>query len=142
MAAIVSLLASMKNSISTIFTMDIYRDDIARNKGERHHVMVGRIAARVSMVLAPILARPFLGGMESAFQTVQEYSGFIAPGVVAIFLLCYLFRQANPSGAFAVLIAIYVIYWSRPSDLRGRGGVQFEPAALFHIRKPAAIWRR
>jgi SSS family solute:Na+ symporter len=103
-AAIVSSLASMMNSISTIFTMDIYRDYIAKDKGEKHYVRVGRISALTAMVAALFLARPFLGGMESAFQTIQEYSGFIAPGVVAIFLLGFFFKRANTSGAFAVLI--------------------------------------
>lgn len=103
-AAIVSSLASMMNSISTIFTMDIYRDYIAKDKDEKHYVLVGRLTALASMVLALILARPFLGGMESAFQTIQEYSGFIAPGVVAIFLLGFFFKKANAPGAFAVLV--------------------------------------
>lgn len=103
-AAIISSLASMINSISTIFTMDIYRDYIARSKTERHYVGVGRIAALTAMLLALILARPFLGGMESAFQTIQEYTGFIAPGVVAIFLLGFYFKRMNTAGAFAVLI--------------------------------------
>ncbi len=108
-AAIVSSLASMMNSISTIFTMDIYRDYLARDKDERHYLMVGRITALFAMVLALVLARPFLGGMESAFQTIQEYSGFIAPGVVAIFLLGFFFKRANAAGAFAVLIGSVTI---------------------------------
>ncbi|MEM7768176.1 MAG: sodium/solute symporter, partial [Pseudomonadota bacterium] len=103
-AAIVSSLASMMNSISTIFTMDIYRDFIGRDRDERHYVLVGRITALVAMVAALFLARPFLGGLESAFQTIQEYSGFIAPGVVAIFVLGFFFDRANAPGAFAVLV--------------------------------------
>jgi SSS family solute:Na+ symporter len=103
-AAIVSSLASMMNSISTIFTMDIYRDYVAKDQGEKHYVLVGRISALTAMVAALFLARPFLGGMESAFQTIQEYSGFIAPGVVAIFLLGFFLKRANAAGAFAVLI--------------------------------------
>ena len=108
-AAIVSSLASMMNSISTIFTMDIYRDYIARDKSEKHYVLVGRITALTAMVIALILARPFLGGMESAFQTVQEYSGFIAPGVVAIFVLGFFFKSMNTAGAFAVLLGSVLI---------------------------------
>ena len=73
-AAIVSSLASMMNSISTIFTMDIYRDMIAPGKSEGHYVTVGRITSVTAMVIAVILAKPFLGGMESAFQTIQELS--------------------------------------------------------------------
>ena len=107
-AAIVSSLASMMNSISTIFTMDVYRDYIARDRGEQHYVIVGRLTAFTAMVIALFLARPFLGGMESAFQTIQEYTGFIAPGVVAIFLLGFFYKQANQAGAFAVLIGSVV----------------------------------
>ena len=103
-AAIVSSLASMMNSISTIFVMDVYRDYFAQGRSERHYVTVGRITALIAMIIALVLARPFLGGMESAFQTIQEYTGFIAPGVVAIFLLGFFFKRANSAGAFAVLI--------------------------------------
>ncbi len=102
-AAVVSSLASMMNSISTIFTMDLYRS--ARpDRSERHYVMVGRISAFTAMVLALILAKPFLGGFESAFQTVQEYTGYIAPGVVIVFLLGFFDKRANAAGAYTGLI--------------------------------------
>ena len=104
-AAIVSSLASMMNSISTIFTMDIYRDYIAKSESEGHYVMVGRLTALTAMVIALLLAQPFLGGLESAFQTVQEYTGFIAPGIVAVFLFGFFWRRANAPGAFALLIS-------------------------------------
>lgn len=108
-AAIVSSLASMINSISTIFTMDIYRDYLAKDKDEAHYVMIGRVVAFLAMAFALILARPFLGGMESAFQTIQEYTGFIAPGVVAVFLLGFFFSRANQAGAFAMLFGSIAI---------------------------------
>ena len=103
-AAIVSSLASMMNSISTIFTLDLYK---ARRPGrsEGHYVTVGRITAFLAMLIALFLARPFIGGFESGFQAVQEYTGFIAPGVVAIFLLGFFWKRANTAGAFAVLIS-------------------------------------
>ncbi len=104
-AAIVSSLASMMNSIATIFTMDIYRDYIARGRSETHYVRVGRITALASMVIALVLAQPFLGGMTSAFQTIQEYTGFIAPGIVAVFLLGFFWKRTNKAGAFALLIS-------------------------------------
>lgn len=107
-AAIVSSLASMMNSIATIFTMDIYRQYTAGNKDEAHFVTVGRVVAFVAMLLALVLARPFLGGMESAFQTIQEYTGFIAPGVVIIFLLGFFDRRANEASAYAVLVGSVV----------------------------------
>ena len=102
-AAVVSSLASMMNSISTIFTMDLYKP--ARpDKPEQHYVMVGRITAFSAMVIALVLARPFLGGFESAFQTVQEYTGFIAPGIVVVFLLGFFDKKANAAGAFTALL--------------------------------------
>ena len=107
-AAIVSSLASMMNSISTIFTMDLYRAQ-RPDRTEAHYVTVGRISAFVAMALALVLARPFLGGFDSAFQTVQEYTGFIAPGIVAVFLLGFFDHKANKMGAFTALIGSVVV---------------------------------
>ena len=102
-AAIVSSLASMVNSISTIFTMDIYRDYIAKNKSESHYVNIGRITAVVAMLIALFTAKPLLGNMESAFQAIQEFTGFIAPGIVAVFLMGMFYKRTNSTGAFAML---------------------------------------
>lgn len=107
-AAVVSSLASMMNSISTIFTMDIYKSMIS-NRPERHYVTVGRIAAFTAIGIALILAKPFIGGFESGFQTVQEYSGFIAPGVVAVFLLGFFSKRTNGAGAFAALFGSIIV---------------------------------
>jgi len=124
-AAVVSSLASMMNSISTIFTMDLYRS-IRADKSEHHYVTVGRITALSAMVIALILAQPFLGGMESAFQTIQEYTGFVAPGVVAVFLLGFFWKRTNTMGAFALLISSVVLsflFWllANPMALGGAG---------------------
>jgi len=102
-AAIVSSLASMMNSISTIFTMDIYK--AARpGKAEGHYVAVGRASAIIAIVIAIALAQPLLGGLDSAFQTLQEYTGFIAPGVVAVFLMGMFYSKTTANGAMAMLI--------------------------------------
>ena len=61
------------------------------------------------MALALVLARPFLGGFESAFQTVQEYTGYIAPGIVIVFLLGFFDKRANAVGAFTALIGSVVL---------------------------------
>ena len=103
-AAIVSSLASMMNSISTIFTIDIYRDLISPGRSESHYVSVGRLTSAVAIIIAVMLAKPFLGGMESAFQAIQEYTGFIAPGIVSVFLLGMFWKGCNAKGAFAMLI--------------------------------------
>lgn len=107
-AAIVSSLASMMNSISTIFTMDLYRD-YRSDRSQQHYVGVGRITAFVAMVIALLAAQPFQQGFESGFQTVQEYTGFIAPGVVGVFLLGFFWKRANTQGAFAILIGSIVM---------------------------------
>jgi len=83
--------------------MDLYRS--ARpDEAEQHYVMIGRISAFAAMVLALLLAQPFLGGFESAFQTVQEYTGFIAPGVVIVFVLGFFDKRANTAGAYTALL--------------------------------------
>ncbi len=102
-AAIVSSLASMMNSISTIFTMDIYKERFG-DRPENHYVTVGRVTAFAAMVIALFLARPFVGGFASGFQTVQEYSGFIAPGIVVVFLLGFFWKQTSATGAFGALL--------------------------------------
>ncbi|MDJ0920773.1 MAG: sodium/solute symporter [Henriciella sp.] len=108
-AAIVSSLASMINSISTIFTMDIYRDYIALDRPETHYVLTGRITAATAMLIALFLAIPLLGGGTSIFQTIQEYTGFVAPGIVAVFLLGFFWKRTNTAGAFALLISSVVL---------------------------------
>ena len=102
-AAIVSSLASMMNSISTIFTMDIYKTRFA-DRPENHYVTVGRITAFAAMAIALFLARPFVGGFASGFQTVQEYTGFIAPGIVVVFLLGFFWEKTSATGAFGALL--------------------------------------
>lgn len=107
-AAVVSSLASMMNSIATIFTMDLYRS-IKPERSEQHYVAVGRMAAFSAMAIALVLAKPFLGGFESAFQTVQEYTGYIAPGVVIVFVLGFFDKRANTAGAYTALIGSVVM---------------------------------
>lgn len=108
-AAIISSLASMVNSISTIFTLDLYKDKIAPNKSEKHYVTVGRITAIIAMVIALFLAKPLLGDMEGAFQKIQEYSGFVAPGIVAVFLMGMFYKPTNSAGAYAMLFVSVIV---------------------------------
>ncbi len=103
LAAIVSSLASMMNSISTIFTLDVYRA-MREDESQKHYVLVGRITAIVAIVLALFLAQPLLGSLASAFQVLQEYTGFVAPGVVAVFLTGMFWRRTTHAGALAMLI--------------------------------------
>ncbi len=106
-AAIISSLASMFNSTATIFTMDIYKQYIKKDASERRLVYVGRITALTALIIAAIAVEPLLGGLDQAFQYIQEYSGFIYPGIVAIFGLGLLWKRA--SGKAAVWTAIATI---------------------------------
>lgn len=108
-AAIASSLGSMANSISTIFTMDIYRQLVKQPPSEKQLVTIGRIAALVAMVIAMVIAQPLLGEMEQAFQYIQEFTGFFTPGVVAIFLLGFFYKKANANSALVAGISSVVL---------------------------------
>jgi len=97
-AAIVSSLASMANSTSTIFTMDIFNKHFDTNASETKQVRVGRIAAVVAFVVASIVA-PALGQLDQAFQFIQEYTGFISPGVFAIFFFGVFWKKTTSNAA-------------------------------------------
>ncbi len=103
-AAVISSLASMFNSTSTIFTMDIYKHYIDKNASERKLVSVGRITSVCALLLALVAVYPIMGGADQAFQVIQEYSGFVYPGIVVIFGLGLLWKRA--SGTAAVVAAI------------------------------------
>jgi len=97
-AAIVSSLASMANSTSTIFTMDIYRKYFGQNASEAKQVKVGRITAAVAFIVAAVVA-PALGQLDQAFQFIQEYTGFISPGVFAIFFFGVFWKKTTSNAA-------------------------------------------
>jgi len=98
-AAIVSSLASMLNSTSTIFTMDIYHTLINPKASQKTLVKVGRYSALVALVVAAIAAKPLLGGLDQAFQYIQEYTGFIYPGVIVVFGMGLLWKKATNRAA-------------------------------------------
>ena len=104
-AAIISSLASMFNSTSTLFTMDIYKKYINPNAGDKKLVNVGRLTSLVALVIAAITVKPLLGGLDQAFQYIQEYSGFIYPGIVIVFGLGLLWKRASNKAAVWSAIA-------------------------------------
>ncbi|MBK9149517.1 MAG: sodium/solute symporter [Saprospiraceae bacterium] len=125
-AAIGSSISSMVNSASTIFTLDIFRpllmkQDVEREqpldatqhdsplltvKEERFLVRVGKVAA-ASALLIGVLVAPTLGTLDQAFQYIQEYTGFISPGIVAIFILGMFWKKTSTNAALvAVILAI------------------------------------
>lgn len=107
-AAIVSSLASMLNSTSTIFTMDIYKQYINKNSSEKNLVKVGRLSAGMALLIAVITA-PLLGGIDQAFQFIQEYTGVVSPGILAVFVLGLFWKKTtNKAAIWGALVSIPV----------------------------------
>lgn len=105
-AAIVSSLASMLNSTSTIFTMDIYKQYINKNATDKTTVNVGRISAAVALLIAVIMA-PLLGGIDQAFQFIQEWTGVVSPGILAVFILGLFWKKTtNNAAIWGALLSI------------------------------------
>lgn len=102
-AAIVSSLASMLNSTATIFTMDIYKEFISPNSGDHKLVNVGRITAIVALIIACLIA-PMLSNLGQAFQYIQEYTGLVSPGILAVFLLGLFWKKTTSKGAVTGVI--------------------------------------
>jgi SSS family solute:Na+ symporter len=107
-AAVISSLASMFNSTSTIFTMDIYKQYFKKDASEKTLVNVGRITSVCALVIALCSVYPILGSMDQAFQFIQEYSGFVYPGIVVIFGLGLLWKRASGPAAVVAAIGTFV----------------------------------
>lgn len=108
-AAIVSSLGSMMNSISTIFTLDIYKPWHPGEESERHLVTIGRVVSVAAIAIAVLVAQPLLGNFPQAFQYIQEFTGFFTPGIVAIFLLGMFWKSATANGALLAAIGSFVL---------------------------------
>ncbi len=110
-AAIVSSLASMLNSTSTIFTMDIYKSHFNKNASDAKMVSIGRITAVVALIIAIIIA-PQLGSLGQVFIFIQEYTGIVSPGILAVFLMGLFYKKATNNAAIwgailSIPIAMY-----------------------------------
>jgi len=103
-AAIRSSISSIVNSASTIFTLDIYHKHINPQASETKLVNVGKISAAMSLVIGALIA-PSLGNLRQVFQYIQEYTGLISPGVVAIFIFGMFWKRTTANAALAVVIA-------------------------------------
>lgn len=108
-AAIVSSLGSMMNSISTIFTLDVYRPLHAGAESEHQLVAMGRLASLTAIVIAVLTARPLLGNFPQAFQYIQEFTGFFTPGICAIFILGVFWKRATANGALVAAVASFAL---------------------------------
>jgi SSS family solute:Na+ symporter len=99
-AAIVASLAGKANSISTIFSLDLYKKYVNKDVSERRLIIIGRWAVIVSMLIAGVIA-PMLKTLDQAYQFIQEYVGFISPGVLAIFLMGFFWKRTTSAAALA-----------------------------------------
>src|SRR5664279_3201167 len=102
-AAVVASLAGKANSISTIFSLDIYKKFFNKNASEKQLVGIGKWVVIVSMGIASLIA-PALKNLDQAYQFIQEYVGFISPGVLAIFLLGFFWKRTTSGAALASAI--------------------------------------
>ena len=103
-AAIVSSLASMLNSTSTIFTMDIYKQYINPKASDKATVNMGRLSAAAALIIAGVMA-PLLGGLDQAFQFIQEYTGIVSPGILAVFMLGLFWKKTTNKAAIVGALA-------------------------------------
>ena len=107
-AAIVASTGSKINSIATIFTMDLYR--AARpNTEQKKLVTIGRIVAIVSIVIAILITKKLLGNFTQAFQYIQNFTGFVTPGICVIFLLGLFWARTTATAAMVSMIATVII---------------------------------
>lgn len=107
-AAIVSSMASMLNSIATIFTMDIYKPYFNKEATDKRTVNVGRITAGVALVIAVLIA-PQLSSVPQVFQFIQEYTGLVSPGILAVFIMGLFWKKSTTKAAIiGVLSSILV----------------------------------
>lgn len=103
-AAVVASLAGKANSIATIFALDIYKKRIKTGASEKEMVWVGKVVIVISMVLAIIIS-PFLGiDKKGGFQYIQEYTGFVSPGIFAMFILGFFWKKTTSNAALFATI--------------------------------------
>ena len=128
-AAVVASLAGKANSIATIFTLDIYKKVLKTDASEKNLVFTGKIAVVVAMVLGVIIA-PYLGiDKKGGFQYIQEYTGFVSPGIFAMFILGFFWKRATSNaalfatiGGFGLSLLLKVLpTWTDLSFLSGVG---------------------
>ncbi|WP_028296449.1 sodium/sugar symporter [Olivibacter sitiensis] len=108
-AAVVASLAGKANSIATIFTLDVYQKIFNQGASERKLVNVGKLTIIVAMLLA-ILISPYMGiDKKGGFQYIQEYTGFVSPGVFAMFIMGFFWKKTTSSAALFATIAGFAL---------------------------------
>jgi solute:Na+ symporter, SSS family len=108
-AAVVASLAGKANSIATIFTLDVYKKLFNVNASEKNLVLTGKITVIVSMILAVFIA-PHLGiDKKGGFQYIQEYTGFVSPGIFAMFILGFFWKKTTSNAALFATIGGFLM---------------------------------
>ncbi|MBB2146864.1 sodium/solute symporter [Pedobacter sp. LMG 31464] len=140
-AAVVASLAGKANSIATIFTLDIYKKVFNTEASEKNLVVVGKITIVVAMVLGVLIA-PHLGiDKKGGFQYIQEYTGFVSPGIFAMFILGFFWKRTTSAAAlFATiggfglsLLLKFLPLWTDLSFLSGMGFSVKNTAGIYEI---------
>ncbi len=112
-AAIVASLAGKANSIATIFTLDIYKKAIKKDASEKRLVSLGKITVVVSMLMAVLLSlvigEKLMGEGKQGFNYIQEYTGFVSPGIFAMFLLGFFWKRTTSNAALFATIAGFIM---------------------------------
>ncbi|PST82595.1 sodium transporter [Pedobacter yulinensis] len=129
-AAVVASLAGKCNSISTIFTLDIYKKYINKGASERKMINVGRWATIVASLIAVVIA-PALQRFDQVYQFIQEYVGFISPGVFAIFLLGLFWKRTTSAAALVAALSTIPLSVAM-KFLPGMSGGYFGPMPFLH----------
>jgi len=108
-AAVVASLAGKANSIATIFTLDIFKKKIRPDATDKQLVNVGKITVVLAMTLGVLLCK-FLGiDKKGGFQFIQEYTGFVSPGIFAMFILGFFWRKATSNAALFATVGGFIM---------------------------------
>ncbi|MGV3763157.1 sodium/sugar symporter [Parapedobacter sp.] len=139
-AAVVASLAGKSNSIATIFTLDIYKKIFNKEASEGQLVNIGKVTIIITMILAVIIA-PHLGIEKGGFQYIQEYTGFVSPGIFAMFILGFFWKKATSNaalfatiGGFALSVVLkFLPEWTDLSALYSVGLAVPNAAGIYEI---------
>ena len=132
-AAIVASLAGKANSIATIFSLDIYKKKINPDASEAKVVGIGRISVGVALAIAIVIAPLLLGGSKGVLQFIQEYTGFVSPGVFAMFIMGFFWKKTTSNAAlFATaggfLLSVFFKFLPQIADLSSLASIGFSKA--------------
>lgn len=140
-AAVVASLAGKANSIATIFTLDIYKKVLKKDATEKNLVVTGKIAIVVAMILGVLIA-PHLGiDKKGGFQYIQEYTGFVSPGIFTMFILGFFWKKTTSDAALFATIGGFLLSlvlkflpgWTDLSWLSGMGFSVKNAAGVYEI---------